>query len=30
MSWADGSEAEDSSKCREFLDQLKNRWPLNE
>ena len=28
MSFARGSEAEDSIKCGEFLDQLKNKWPL--
>ena len=28
MSCADGSEAENSIKCGEFLDQLKNKWPL--
>jgi hypothetical protein len=28
MSCADGSEAEDSIKCGEFLDQPRNKWPL--
>jgi len=28
MSCAHGSEAEDSIKCGEFLDQLKNKWPF--
>jgi len=28
MSCAHGSEAEDSIKRGEFLDQLKNKWPL--
>jgi hypothetical protein len=28
MSCADGSEAENSIKYGEFVDQLKNKWPL--